>query len=122
MEEAENPEKSKQKTKNKKKMKKIFKISEVHELISSTDENLNKRSGSKLNDFSSIFVCAENESDAILQGIANFLTDINLLRIVERTENSVTVTKKCKTRVAFFGEKVTSEVTVKVTFMVEGEI
>ena len=103
-------------------MKKIFKISEVHELISSTDENLNKRSGSKINDFSSICVCAENESDAILQGIANFLTDINLLRIEERTENSVTVTKKCKTRVAFFGEKVTSEVTVKVTFMVEGEI
>ena len=103
-------------------MKKIFKISEVQELISSLDENLNKRSGSIVNDFQPIFVCAENESEAILQCIANFLTEATPMRIEERTENSVTVTKTKTTRVAFFGERIPSEFTVKVTFMVEGEI
>lgn len=103
-------------------MKKIFKVSEVHELISSLDENLNKRSGSKINDFPPMYVCAEDESDAILQCIATFLRELNPLRIKERTENSVTVTKKKTTRDVFFGEKITSELTVKVTFMVEDEI
>lgn len=101
-------------------MKKIFKISEIQELISSTNENFNKRAGeTSICDLR--YVYAESETDAISMSIANFLTDINPLRIEERTENSVTITRNKMVRDSVF-ERNRYEVTVKATFNVEGEI
>lgn len=121
MEEAENPQKSKQ-NKKCKIMKKIFKISNFQELISSSDEDLNKRSGETYNESSYMYVCAENESDALLQCIADFLTEVDPLRIEERTTTSVTITRSKKIGSSVFGERKTCEITIKATFVVECEI
>ena len=99
-------------------MKKFFKINQKAELIGSSNEELNKRSGSELCDFPPIFVWAENESDAIGQGIASYLTEVNPQQVVEISETSITVSLLRKVRL-FFKERVECEYTVKVTFSVE---